>query len=314
MVSRDVVVFVAILTVVAVAIYAVFAAKIIPIDQIAGLAAIIVIVLVILPKIYTFKQYEKAVVLRFGSYNRTVGPGLSLIFPAFEKFDVVDMRTQTIDTKPQEAQTKDDVRIKLDVVSFIRITNPKKALLEVRDLHGAILKLLQGEIRLIVGKLDLDEVIEETEQINETLFAKLKEVEEDWGFVVLRVELESIDLPPSLVEARTKAREAKEYKEKVEIEASARQISLEILDKAASKMSDKTMSYLYLDALKKISDGKSNKIIFPLELTRLATTIAEGLTKNKDEQGKKYTEIIEGLKNAYNEQQKEQLDKAEKKD
>ncbi|MEK6843233.1 MAG: SPFH domain-containing protein [Candidatus Micrarchaeota archaeon] len=314
MVSRDVIVFVMILSAVAIAIYGVFAAKIVQTDQFAGIAAVIIIVLAILPKIYTFKQYERAVVLRFGSYNRTVGPGLSLIFPAFEKFDVVDMRTQTIDTKPQDAQTKDDVKIKLDVVSFFRITNPKKALLEVKDLHGAILKLLQGEIRLIVGKLDLDEVIEETEQVNETLFAKLKEVEEDWGFVVLRVELESVELPPSLVEARTKAREAKEYKEKVEIEASARQISLEILDKAASKMSDKTMSYLYLDALKKISDGKSNKIIFPLELTRLATTIAEGLTKNKDDQGKKYGEILEGLKNAYNDQQKEQMDKTEKKD
>ncbi|MFH1257987.1 MAG: SPFH domain-containing protein [Candidatus Micrarchaeota archaeon] len=313
MAGREIVVFLVILLLIAGAVYVATTAKLQG-DEVLGIAGIIILLLFMLPRVYEFKQYERSVVLRLGKYDRTVGPGWSLIFPAFEKFTVVDMRVQTLDTNPQEVQTKDDVKVKVDIVSFIRVTNPKKVVLEVRNLNNAIIKLLQGEIRLTMGKMDLDEVIEETEQINEYLFGKLKEVEEDWGFVVLRVELESIELPPLLVEARTKARSAKEFKEKVEIEASARQVALETIDKAASKLSDKTMTYLYLDALKKVSEGRSNKIIFPLELSRLASNIASTISPDKKEQGKNYEDIIEKLKQAYFEKQREALDKGKNSD
>ncbi|MEK6953681.1 MAG: stomatin-like protein [Candidatus Micrarchaeota archaeon] len=308
--QKEVVVFLLVLVFLGIAIFSLSGAKSVSQDQLVPVVVAAAVLLIFLPRIYEFKEYERAVVLRLGRYSRTAGPGWVFIFPVFERFIPVDLRVQTLDTKPQDAQTKDDVRIKVDVVSFIRVTNPKKVVLEVRDLKTAIVKLLQGEIRLVIGKMDLDEVIEETENINEHLFGKLKEVEEAWGFNVLRVELEEIELPPSLVVARTKAREAKEYKEKAEIEASARQISLEILDKAASKMSDKTMTYLYLDTLKKISEGKSNKIIFPLELSRLASNIANSLTPDKEKQAVKYGEIIEDLKKAYLEKQKDALEKS----
>ncbi len=307
MAQKDVVVFAAILLIIAAALYGIINLKIIPTEQVPLILVALAAFFVLFPRIYEFKQYERAVVLRLGKYSRIVGPGWVWIFPIFERFITVEMRVQTVDTKPQEVQTKDDVRLKVDVVSFIQITNPRKAVLEVRDLQHSIVKLMEGEIRLAVGKLDLDEVIEETEQINENLFGKLKEVEEDWGFVVLRVELETIELPPALVEARTRARAAKEYKEKVEIEASARQIALEVLDKAASKMSDKTMTYLYLDALRRISEGKSNKIIFPLELSRLATNIANAIEGGSGKA--KYDEILEGLKKAYLEKERDALEK-----
>jgi regulator of protease activity HflC (stomatin/prohibitin superfamily) len=309
MASREVIVFLAILLLIAGAVYIVTSTKNLPQEELIPIAVGVILLLFLLPRIYEFKQYERAVVLRLGKYDRTVGPGWSLIFPAFEKYTTVDMRVQTLDTKPQEVQTKDDVKVKVDIVSFIRVTNPKKVVLEVRDLNNAIIKLLQGEIRLTMGKMELDEVIEETEEINEHLFSKLKEVEEDWGFVVLRVELESIELPPALVEARTRARAAKEFKEKVEIEASARQVALEILDKAASKLDDKTMTYLYLDALKKVSEGRSNKIIFPLELSRLASNIAANISPDKNDSKNNYGDIIEQLKKAYLEKQRDALEK-----
>src|SRR3989344_5410776 len=307
--QKEVIVFLVVIAILFSLFYQASSAKAISIsDQAIPIATLIVGLLIILKGIFEFKEYERAVVLRLGRYSRTVGPGWGWIGPIFERFITVDLRVQTLDTAPQEVQTKDDVRLKVDIVSFIRVTNPKKVVLAVRNLNNAIIKLLQGEIRLTIGKMDLDEVIEETEEINEHLFAKLREVEDAWGFNVLRVELETIELPPSLVEARTKAREAKEFKEKAETEASARQVALEILDKAASKLSDKTMTYLYLDALKRVSEGRSNKIIFPLELSRLASNIANSLPGDKKE-SPNFEQILEGLKKAYLEKQKDALEK-----
>ncbi len=309
MASKEALIFVVILLIISTIFYTIFNSNMLPQGQMLGIILAAVLLFIFLPRVYEFKEYERAVVLRLGKYDRTVGPGWIIIFPVFERFIPVDLRVKTLDTQPQMAQTRDDVRVKIDIVTFIRIVNPKKAILEVKELNTAIVKLIIGEIRLMVGKLDLDEVIEQTEEINEHLLGKLKEVEDAWGFVVLRVELESIELPPVLVEARTRARAAQQYKQRVEIEASARQVALEILDKAASKMSDKTMTYLYLDVLKKISEGRASKIIFPLELSRLASTIAEGTSGGKKEQKMKYEEILEELKAAYIEKQKNALEK-----
>ncbi len=83
-----------------------------------------------------------------------------------------------------------------------------------------------------------------------------------------------------------KRKEALQYKSRVEIEAQARQVTLDILDKTASKLSDKTMAILYVEALKKISEGKSNKIIFPLELTKFAQFLSSHVKKDGSELSK----------------------------
>ncbi|PIT85440.1 hypothetical protein COU36_03250, partial [Candidatus Micrarchaeota archaeon CG10_big_fil_rev_8_21_14_0_10_59_7] len=122
-------------------------------------------------------------------------------------------------------------------------------------------------------------------------------------------EIQSIELPQDLLDAMRKRKEADEYKAKVETEAQARRVSLEILDQAASKMSDTTMTYLYLDALKKLAEGKSNKIIFPLELSHLASKLSGKM--GASEKKMDYGNVVEGLIDAYREKQKEELDAEE---
>ena len=217
------------------------------------------------------------------------------------------MRVQTIDTKPQQVETLDDVVLKVDAVTYYRIVDPKKVILEIKDVQNSVTKLLISEIRSAVAKMPMEEVVEKSEELSDRLYAALKEVDEAWGINIMRVELESVELPPSVVTAMHRKREALEYKGKVEIEASAKQISLEVLEKATSKMSDRTLAYLYLDALKKIADGRSSKIIFPLELSRLASVISGKMGGKQSKQD--YEQLLESLLQAYNEKQKEALSK-----
>ncbi len=304
MADKTVAVFVAALLIVVGAAYAIFSLRIFDPLLLILLGLAVVVLFSLSPRLVEFKEYERGVVFRFGKFSHVAGPGWVLLFPAFESFTPIDLRVRVLDTHPQEAETQDNVNVKIDAISYIRITDPKKVVLEVKNLEQALTNMLVGEIRNIVAKMPLEMLMEKTEDINTHLFSKLKEVEESWGFLVLKAEVVSIELPPDIMEARHKARAAKEYKTKLTTEAEARQVSIELLDQAASKMSDKTLSYLYLDALKKISEGKSNKIIFPLELSRLANLLSSKMGGKGE-----YEDVARQLVDAYAKQQKQLMDR-----
>ncbi|MFH1199432.1 MAG: SPFH domain-containing protein [Candidatus Micrarchaeota archaeon] len=307
MAGREVVVFVSILAFLVAMAYAVSSRIVNPATLIIGLFAIALIAYVF-PRIIEFKEFERGVIFRFGRYLRTDAPGWHIIFPVFESATTVDMRVRTVDTGMQQVTTADNITLNVDAISYVKITNPKKAVVEVKDLPGSLAKILETEIRSIVGRTTLRDLIEETATINSAMFIKLKRLEDDWGFQIIRAEIEKIVIPKDLIDAQTRRKAAEEYKQKLETEAQARKVALTTLDEAARDISDKTLTILYVDALKKIAQGKSNKIIFPLELTSLAQTLSGKLHKGKPG----YDDALEALLAAYTEKRRELLDKSTK--
>jgi regulator of protease activity HflC (stomatin/prohibitin superfamily) len=163
----------------------------------------------------TLEEYQRAVRFRFGKFDGVVGPGLVWSVPYVDTHIIVDMRTQTFDIKPQEVITKDNIKIKVDAIVYGRVIDPKKAIIEVKDYKQAIISLLYAEIREAIGKLELEELIGKTEELNDKLFETLNSVSKNWGVETQRVEVESIELPAGLTEAMTKRKEALEYKAKL---------------------------------------------------------------------------------------------------
>jgi regulator of protease activity HflC (stomatin/prohibitin superfamily) len=67
------------------------------------------------------RQYERGVVLRFGRYVATRGPGLHWIVPLIETAVTVDPRIVTSAVSGQEAISRDNVPIK--IFSHIKFAN-----------------------------------------------------------------------------------------------------------------------------------------------------------------------------------------------
>lgn len=307
--NREAIVFIAVLAVLATVIYLV-ASRTVDASLVV-LALVVVVALVYLsPRIIEFREYERGVVFRLGKFQRVAGPGWIIVYPAFESYILVDLRVRTVDTGRQQVTTQDNITLNIDAVSYIKIVNPKKAVLEVRDLNESLSKILEAEIRSIIGRTTLKDLIEETVTINAQLVIILKRLEDDWGFQVIKAEIEKIEIPKDLIDAQTRRKAAEEYKTKLETEATARSIAITTLDKAARDISDKTLTILYVDALKKIAQGKSNKIIFPLELSSLAQSLSGKLHKGKVS----YDDAVEALLEAYTEKQKELFEKKGGKD
>ncbi len=243
-----------------------------------GAALLLVAVILFLsPQLVEFKEFERGVRFRLGKFKDVVGPGWVIVFPSFDRIERVELRDHIVDVPPQKVITKDNVNITIDALTYVRVIDPRKAIIEIRDYHKAISGFMVAEIRNIVSKLELEGVLEKTEDINVLLRQRLQEISERWGVTATRVEVEHITLPPELVEAMTQRQSAEERKRRIKLESEAKQITIDALNESASKVSDTTMTYLYLDTLRSMGAGSATKIIFPLELTSLANWLAARL-------------------------------------
>jgi regulator of protease activity HflC (stomatin/prohibitin superfamily) len=226
------------------------------------------------PIIVELAEYERAVVLRYGKFLKIAGPGWVFVIPFIDDPRIVDLRVTTVDIKPQEVLTKNNIKLVIDAILYIRIKDPKAAIINVRDPIEASASYVQAHLRDLVGKMELEAVISQVNIINELLHKGLERVSRDWGVEIVKVEIQSVELPSEVLSAMHERKAAEQRKFAAEEAAKAQAIKIEAIRKAAGELSDPALKYLYLQALEKVAEGKSSKIIFPLELTHLAASLA----------------------------------------
>ncbi|MBD3285284.1 SPFH/Band 7/PHB domain protein [candidate division WOR-3 bacterium] len=181
-----------------------------------GLAFIFI---VILAHLKIIKPWQKALVERLGRYQRTIGPGLKMLFPFIERIKRIDMREQVVDVPPQEVITEDNVVVTVDAVIYHEVTDPVKVAYNVRDFRIAVIKLAQTNLRNVVGDLSLDKSLTSREQINAKLRDVLDQATDKWGTKVTRVELQRIEPPRDVTEAMHKQMRAERERRAMVLEA-----------------------------------------------------------------------------------------------
>lgn len=245
----------------------------------------------------TILPYQRGVVERLGRYDRTLGPGLNVIMPFFEKIKKVDMRENVIDVPPQEVITKDNVVVTVDAVIYYEVTDPFRVLYNVSNFTLAATKLAQTNLRNIVGDLELDQTLTSREMINTKLREVLDEATDRWGVRVTRVEIQKIDPPHDITEAMSRQMKAERTKRAVILEAEGIRQS-EILKAEGSKQSAILQAEGQAEAVKKVAEAEKYK------LSTEADGQAEAILKvfNSIHQGKPTKDLIaiqylEALKN-----------------
>jgi len=223
-------------------------------------------------------EFERAVIYRMGKVSRVGGPGWTLVIPGLESYKVVDIRTHTLDIPPQVVVTKDDIRLDVDAVIYLAVNkDPEsviKSVIAVRDYEQAATNYVKGIIRDSIGEMRLDEVISKIDKLNSKLMQSLAAISKDWGIKVESVAITDVVIPEAILTAMHKEKASRQERRERIQRAEAVRYEIEAVRKAASKLDDKTLAYYYLEALKKLGEGKATKFIFPMELTRLAGMIS----------------------------------------
>jgi regulator of protease activity HflC (stomatin/prohibitin superfamily) len=151
--------------------------------------------------IHIVLEWEKAVVLRFGRFNRVAGPGIVFTIPLFEFYTLrVDQRISTTYFGAEETLTSDLVPLNVDAVLFWMVWNAQKACVEVEDYSSAVSWVAQTTLRKAIGRAKVAEVATRRDEIDEELKATIEEKLSPWGITIIDVEIRDIVVPKELQE------------------------------------------------------------------------------------------------------------------
>ncbi|CAI5439145.1 unnamed protein product [Caenorhabditis angaria] len=158
-------------------------------------------------------QQEAWVVERMGKFHTILDPGLNFLLPIIDKIKFVqNLREIAIEIPEQGAITIDNVQLRLDGVLYLRVFDPYKASYGVDDPEFAVTQLAQTTMRSEVGKISLDTVFKEREQLNENIVAAINKASAPWGISCMRYEIRDMQMPTKIQEAMQMQVEAERKK------------------------------------------------------------------------------------------------------
>ena len=180
----------------------------------------------------------------------------------------VDLRTVTFEVPPQDVITRDNVPVKVNAVAYFRVVDPVKSVVEVERIRNATSQIAQTTLRSVLGRADLDKLLAEREQLNESLQQIIDEQTEPWGVKVTTVEIKDVGIPQGMQRAMARQAEAERERRAKVINAEGEFQASERLADAAEVMSGNpaALQLRYLQTLLEIGTKKNSTIVLPVPI------------------------------------------------
>jgi regulator of protease activity HflC (stomatin/prohibitin superfamily) len=154
-------------------------------------------------------QWDRAVVLRFGTFHALRGPGIFWLVPFVDRVArFVDMRIRAAEFFSESTLTRDTVPVDVDAVCFWLVWDAQKAVLEVESYYRAISLSTQTALREIIGTHTLDEMLTQRDALGRALQTMLDAKTNPWGITVQSVEIRNVIIPINLQNAMSKQAQA----------------------------------------------------------------------------------------------------------
>ena len=173
-----------------------------------GLAIIIASFLMII------KQYERAVILRLGKFQRQVGPGVQTRMPFADSILVVDIREKVREFKAERMLTRDNVPVTIDAILRYRIIEQRArdAILNVESFNDMVQQVSQTTLRNNIGSSAFQDILSRREEINTHVKSVIASEAANWGIEVTGVEIRQVIIPQELEAAMSMEAQAEREK------------------------------------------------------------------------------------------------------
>lgn len=154
--------------------------------------------------IYVVDEQEQAVVLRFGKYHETVGPGLNIYFPPIDRKFQENVTRERAYSKQGAMLTEDENIIEVPLTVQYRISNLQDFVLNVDQPEVSLQHATDSAVRHVVGSTEMDQVLTEGRELIATeVRERLQRFLDNYrtGITITQVNIQSAAAPREVQEA-----------------------------------------------------------------------------------------------------------------
>jgi regulator of protease activity HflC (stomatin/prohibitin superfamily) len=251
---------------------------------------IVVLILITLKlSINIVPQSENWVIESLGKYSRTLNAGFQLTIPFLEvvRFRVSAQETQ-LPPDPINAITHDNVSISIQLAILYRITDPSRTMYRIENLALGIKTIINGTVRSVIGKTDLDGVQSNRKHIADEIETELEHVANEWGIKLTRVEVTEVEVDEATKQAMQIQLNAERVRRGTVTEAEGKKQAAQLRADAelytAQKKAEATMvladaeAYAVTAVSRAIADGGASAVEFEIKKIQAAAVkeLAQG--------------------------------------
>lgn len=211
--------------------------------------------LIVSPMFQIVKEWDRAILLRLGKFNKLKGPGFFIILPFIDSINkIVDLRIRSSDFQAEKSLTKDSVAVTVDAVAFWMVWDAEKAILEVENFVDAVILSAQTALRDSVGAHNLSTLISKREELGKAIREIVDKKTSEWGITIQSIEIKEIFIPEALEDILSKKAQAEREKE-LRIMMGDAEIELANKFNEASKVYQKNETALKLRSMNILFEG-----------------------------------------------------------
>lgn len=260
-------------------------------------AVIAIIVLTIIASGFTIvTQNQIGLYSILGKYKSQYQPGLHFKIPLITSVYRVDMAQQPLELDSQTVISKDNAEVHVGVSLTFHVTDAYKYAFENTNSLKSMEQQVRSDVRDIIGKMELNDVLNSAEAINAQLSKRIADITDVYGINVDRINIDQLDPSDQIQEAMNKlvtatrerdaqisqaegkaratkletdanneamVTQAKAKAEAVKAAADAEAYRIEKTNTALSAVSDKFIITQNIEAFRELANSKANTVVLP---------------------------------------------------
>lgn len=266
-----------------------------------GIIALVIIFSLITDMVAIVQENHEVLVTTWGKYSKTLKPGFHFVIPIMQRAIDVDKSQITLELDQETVITKDNAEVNVTVSINYHVFDTQKYVFQNQDSIESVKEQTKSELRDIIGGKDLNDILNQSNDINAKLQQALNDMTSTYGIKVDRINITNLSPIESIQEAMDKQvqadrekiatikkaegeaeaieRTAEANKTKVEKEADAKQYQVQAaanaeayriktVNEQLAKTPDEYFLNQKIDALREIGQSKNNTIIMPTDITK----------------------------------------------
>ena len=255
------------------------------------------VVLIVLASGFTIvTQNQIGLYSILGKYKDQFNPGLHFKIPLITSVYRVDMAQQPLELDEQTVISKDNAEVHVGVSLTFHVTDAYRYAFENTNSLKSMEQQVRSDVRDIIGKMELNDVLNSAESINAQLSKRIADITDVYGINVDRINIDQLDPSAEIQTAMNKlvtatrerdaqisAAEGKARATKLETDANneamvtqaeakakavkaaadAEAYRIEKTNSALDAVSEKYIVAQNIEAFRELANSQSNTVVLP---------------------------------------------------